>query len=855
MNPEQKRRSRFLQLPVGLIAWWIILSWLLGWPGGWAAEQPKAPPQPSETEQAPPVPVAIPASEIIPRAEQTLRSLQETRFELASDSDEVLKSLRGDIAAFAQKSDRRWQGEAETISGLRSLQRLNDVLREWSLEQSQLDGWDRALSRRSQILVGQENDIGQIIDTWQATRAAGKQQAFPKVAIQKVTEVLRESDAVRTLIRNDMARLLDLQNQLANRRDILAKIRNDIDRAREESGRSLLVLDSPPLWEALMTSESRDVIVAQAVQSSQRFVEDLKEFIQKYGDRILWQPVFFLVMVLVFRFLRRGLTPEVVERLGGASALFILDHLFATSFLLALISFPLFYPGAATAILRIAIVPTVIPVIKLVPRLLPKIPPRGIYLLVAMYLLDFLRYLLPAASLSARVLLLVTAIGGCFGLGLFLRSRRAELSASGMRGRLVLAAVRLVWFLFAVSAFSNCVGNMTLAEVLVTTPVRSAYAYALIFTGAQLLLTLTVVALQSPPAQWLRSVQEHGELIVLRCRTVIRLVALILWVSFCLYLGGVIGDFSSAAAGFLQLRWTVGAAEISMQAVAVFATVLLSAVIFSRMLRFVLSEEILPRIRLPRGVPGAVDVLARYGVLLLGFFIALAAAGVDLSKVTLLVSALGVGIGFGLQNVVNNFVSGLILVFEHPVQVGDFVEVGNLFGEIRKIGFRASVLQTPDGAEVIIPNSELVGGRFINWSLSDRLRRISIPVGVAYGTDPNRVIDILLGVARKDPAVLAEPAPLAVFDRFGDSALNFTLFCWSVVDKWFVARSELTIAVNHALKEAGIQIPFPQQDVHVHWPDGPRAAAEPSEPSNEVAQSKSAEGAVVVSGKGACGKK
>jgi len=173
----------------------------------------------------------------------------------------------------------------------------------------------------------------------------------------------------------------------------------------------------------------------------------------------------------------------------------------------------------------------------------------------------------------------------------------------------------------------------------------------------------------------------------------------------------------------------------------------------------------------------------------------------------------------GLQNVVNNFVSGLILVFEHPVQVGDFVEVGTIFGEVRKIGFRASVLRTPDGADVIVPNSELIGSRVINWSLFDRLRRISISVTAAYGTDPDRVIEILVGVARKHPAVLANPAPLAVFDRFGDSALNFTLFCWSFVDTFFIARSKLTIAVNDAFKEAGIQIPFPQQDVHVHWPE------------------------------------
>ena len=844
-----------LKLTAGIIACGIVLSWFAGLTTVQAAEQAKPPPQASETKQAPPAPVAIPASEIIPRSEQTLRSLQETRFQIAADTDSALASMQSDIAAFAEKSDRRWQVEAGMISKLHSLQRLNDVLRAWSLEQSQLDSWDRALFRRSQILVGQENDVSQVIETWQATRAAGKQQGFPRVALQKIAEVLREADAVRGLIRDNMAKLLNLQNQLANRRDILAKIRNDIDKAREESGRQLFVLDSLPLWEALFRAESRDVITMQAVQSSQRFAEDLQDFPQKYGDRMVWHAVFFLAMVLGFHFLRGGLTPEAAERLGDSAAIFFLDRPFATSFLLALLALPLFYPGAAPAILRIAVLPTVIPVIRLLPGLLPKTFRHWVYLLVAMYVLDFFRYLLPADWLLTRLLMMMIATGGCVGLGLFLRLRTGELSASGSRERLILLGMRLGLFLFAVSVISNLVGNVTLAEALISTPVRITYAAALIAAGAYLLMTLAVVALQSRPARWLRSVRIHGELIALRWRALIRLAAIIFWAGVSLNIVGVLGDFLAAGASFLQLRWKVGAAEISIQDVAVFFAVLLGAVIFSRMLRFALTEEILPRIRLPRGVPGAVDVLSRYGILLLGFFIALAAAGVDLSKVTLLVSALGVGIGFGLQNVVNNFVSGLILVFEHPVQVGDFVEVGTISGEVSKIGFRASVLRTPDGAEVIIPNGELVGAKFINWSLSDRLRRISIPVSVAYGTDPNRVIDILLGTARQHPAVLVEPAPLAIFDRFGDSALNFTLLCWSFVDKWFLARSELTIAINNAFKEAGVQIPFPQQDVYVHLSDSQEAAAESSERSRAVTQGKSAESPVLLSKKGPFAKK
>jgi small-conductance mechanosensitive channel len=168
---------------------------------------------------------------------------------------------------------------------------------------------------------------------------------------------------------------------------------------------------------------------------------------------------------------------------------------------------------------------------------------------------------------------------------------------------------------------------------------------------------------------------------------------------------------------------------------------------------------------------------------------------------------------------------------------------------VRKIGFRASIVRTPDGADVIVPNSELIGSRVLNWSLSDRLRRISIPVSAAYGTDPNQVIKLLVNIASKHPAILRQPPPQAVFDRFADSALNSTLLCWTDVDSFFVTRSDLTVAINDAFKQAAIQIPFPQQDVHVHLPAGMAPAAERSEPSKELTAGKSAEAARLLSAK------
>ena len=209
-------------------------------------------------------------------------------------------------------------------------------------------------------------------------------------------------------------------------------------------------------------------------------------------------------------------------------------------------------------------------------------------------------------------------------------------------------------------------------------------------------------------------------------------------------------------------------------------------------------------------------VRAYYVLLLVVFFISLNAAGIQLDKLTVLTGAFGVGLGFGMQNIMNNFVSGLILQYERPIRVGDVLEVGNLSGEIRRIGIRASTMRTFQGAEVIIPNSAFVSGQVINWTLSESRRRVEIPIGVAYGTDPERVIQTLLEIAGTHAEVLREPEPSAVFQGFGDSSLNFLLMFWADQDTHFRLRSDICVRINAALRQAGIDIPFPQREIRVH---------------------------------------
>jgi small-conductance mechanosensitive channel len=343
-----------------------------------------------------------------------------------------------------------------------------------------------------------------------------------------------------------------------------------------------------------------------------------------------------------------------------------------------------------------------------------------------------------------------------------------------------------------------------------------AYVAIILYAGARVGAMLIGVLLYGRPLRWLRSLTLRAELVRSRSARLLGWVTAGLWLWVTLGLFAVREPILEWLAGALAFPFTAGTVSISLGDLLAFAVTLIAALLLSGLLRVVLRDDVFPRFALGRGIPHAVTATLHYALLFFGFFLALAAAGVDFSRFTILAGALGVGIGFGLQNVVNNFVSGLILLYERPVQVGDTLEVGELTGEIKRIGIRSSTIRTWQGAEVIVPNSNLISESVINWTLSDRHRRIEIPVGVSYGSDPPQVAALLLDVVRSHPMILAEPAPQVLFQGFGESSLDFEARGWTERFETHVqTRSEITFAIHAALRAAGIEIPFPQRDLHL----------------------------------------
>jgi small-conductance mechanosensitive channel len=208
----------------------------------------------------------------------------------------------------------------------------------------------------------------------------------------------------------------------------------------------------------------------------------------------------------------------------------------------------------------------------------------------------------------------------------------------------------------------------------------------------------------------------------------------------------------------------------------------------------------------------AIGVIVRYTVIFLGFIMAIASSGFDLNKISILAGGLGVGIGFGLQNLVANFIAGLILIFERPIVVGDTIESEQIEGEVKQIGIRSSKILTYDGAEVIIPNSNLINNKLSNWTLSNYSRRQLIIVRTSLKADPEKVLEILNRITRQHENVLATPEPFVLFDGQLEQSLQFKIYYW-LISGIFKTRGELNLQIYRELKEIGVELPIPVHEI------------------------------------------
>jgi potassium efflux system protein len=804
------------------------------------AARPQGAPESTAPEEAakPEPPQPIPLAEVATRAQALEGRLRELAKE--GETGDLEANLTTALPELVQRLGEREAALGKTLAATRSLAELDALAISWRQTQKRIAEQSQPLEKRIEQLDTRLAELDRLAAVWSVTAEQLRAAGAPPEVLERVAATRKRIAETRSGLQEGRNRLLQLESRLGELESRVETSLARIDEANQAILSQIFARDSEPLWLARPGSDyarAWEELRSRTTTSA----SEVLAYGGRYGDRFLFQLVATLAFVWGLRRARtrleerRGRTPSPAPQEDAARDL--LRHPVAAALVLGLALSLFLHTDAPRSVLQLVGILVLLPLVVVVHAIVPLSLRSLLYGVAALYFVDRVRDLLAPFELAGRWIFLVEVAFGVGGLAWLLRSTRLRALPAEF-GHSVWARPLSLWMRVSLAALgvallAGVVGYVRLALLLGRAVLSSAYLALVLLAAVWISDELLEVAFRSRLLTRLHMVRRDPTRFVRWGSRVLRAGAVLTWGWFVLDALAIRNPLLDALGPALSYPIGYGSFSLSIGGVIAFALTVWLAWLLSRFVSFALENEVYPRVALPRGVPFALSSLTRYTVIVLGFLVAVAMLGFDLDRLTLLAGALGVGIGFGLQNVVNNFVSGLILLFERPVQVGDRIEMGAIMGDVKRIGIRASIVRTFDGAEVIVPNANLISDLVTNWTLGDRLRRLILPVGVAYGTDPERVLEILVGVGREHPDLLEEPPVVALFRGFGESSLDFELRGWTEnYDSRLRILSDLAVATNRAFREAGIEIPFPQRDLHLRSVSpGARGAFGGGEPS------------------------
>jgi potassium-dependent mechanosensitive channel len=834
-----------VRLPVFLLVLVVFLAGALLCPSpshSQTAHQEILAPQKSAAPQkttAPASSAAIPVAEIATRATEVSNLLRILNARLAPSSQ--IETIRKQLPEVSERIDRKLTEGIDILEEQPTLEMLQAEEQMWKGIEAQTAGWLKVLTERAVALRDALDRLSGMKEIWIKTRDAAQASKAPGPVLQQVDEVLAAIDAAESPLEAQRSSVLDLQSKVSQEVGRCSAALAQITEAQHRAVGGIFMRDSLPIWSPELFTRAKARVPGNAREVALACQKDISWYFHDTSRGLLFHLGLFLLLLALFCVMRSRLHRWETGAEGASSSVAALDRPYAAALFgtLLITSGPL--SEASPTIKAISMILAVAPMIRLAR---PLIDPRlisSLFILWALLAMDAIRQAFAGTPLIGQAILVFEALMGIAVLGwalLFghLRRDAARASVSDRTGAFRVTA-GLALFVLACALIAGASGYLRLSRILTSEIIAGGIVALALYAALRVVGGIVAFALRVWPLRLLHMVQHHRDLLERRVHNLMIWIAVLTWAARSLDYVGLLQPALSLGSAILAMNLERGSISISVADIIAFFLTVWIAYLLSAIIRFILKEDVYPRIGIQRGASYAASSLINYVILALGFVVALGVIGVSLTKMTVLAGAFGVGIGFGLQSVVNNFVSGLILLFERPIHVGDTVEVGDLLGEVRRIGIRASVVRTWHGSDIIVPNADLISKQVTNWTLSDRLRRIDLPVGVNYSADPKEVISVLESVARKHPDILKDPPPQALFTGYGDSSINFELRAWTdKFDEWPRIRSDLAVALYDAAHAAGMSFPFPQREVRVLHDPGAKPTAPPAEAPSPLSE-------------------
>jgi potassium efflux system protein len=785
-------------------------------------------PSPASTPSAPDAPKEVSTADFAIQASAVEERLSQIRTEISTI--DVTAAVNAALDKIEVESA-ELQGQFETLETRRMMiSELNALHVDLDLLDSRTDRQIDKLSVYASELEHLDTQNDEDIEIWTKAVRASRGRSMPKVVRDRTASILQGLRHGRKELDEKLGEVLTLQSRALDVRDTVHVAARAVSLAQSEQAESVFKRQHPPLWSAAPEPEVEAARESYDLRFSWPAVTS---YLRAERAAVIFH--LFLVLALVWLLVRsrRTLVERVAKRQqeGGVpwedQAMEALRHPWAAALLVVLSLVRFLFPDRVVDMILLTWVVTLPLWFVVFKEMVPSVLRRA---LIGLGFLGAIHIVVtgvsghPAVELALLLLELVLVVVGSSWLIRFARTLDIPKRwRQGLWFSLASLWTRLALSLSVIGVVVAVLGYTYLASEIASVTIIGTIGATLYMAIARIAEAIVSSSVYAGRLDGLRMVRANRDISAKMLSRVLRLTAggLFFW---------SLGDMTSAWRPIGALLGRLLAADLGLgfattgvtfSDLLAFFTILWLSWVVSRFVSFVLQEEVLPRLHMRTGVPFALTTFTRYAIIAIGFIAAMSLVGIPLDRMTIVLSALGVGIGFGLQGLVNDVVSGFVLLTERPIRLRDKVEIEGVLGHVSYIGIRASTIRTFDGAEVIVPNGDLISQRVVNWTLSARRQRVTIPVGVAYGTDPNQVLNILRKVAAADEKVFTDPAPLALFRGFGESSLDFELRIFMDPSDVLNVPSAVMVAISEALKEAAIEIPFPQRDLYLRGvPEG-----------------------------------
>jgi len=689
---------------------------------------------------------------------------------------------------------------------------------EWNNYYSKLKGYQSVLKDRTEDVSKINDELVEEVLKWQQTKVLLTKSSESGDIYNSLDAIISTLQEVIQMAQERLENIFLIQKGLTELVLTMDGMLAEISLVEQQIQRDYFVFDSSPLWRITST----DSLATDSIQSDTEIVNQtassnfdeniiqLREFLLLNKKTLIFQIIFILLILSALLLVKKRSKIDSADSNNRTAkeTEIVLTHPIAASLVVGVLISAFFYDDIIPIFGEIEVFLIFAGTVILMPKLTNKKFFTFLLLLFITYLLEFYNAYIESETLL-RWIMITNALLLISALFIGMRIVRKYPEDFEPISKFFRTVVPLYIFFSGLALTANLIGMVGLSGFLVEGVLFSTILGIVVSLGVKVISSITLLIFRLRRSYNIQTLSTMVQATNQRVQPVLYWTGLIVWFYFTLRAFGLYHFLMEWLNDLLIIEWNVGEMTISLGGILAFTGIFIGTMIIAKLIATIFQDDWMIKV-LPRGVAPAISLLLRIIFVSVGLYIGLSAAGLDLSKLGFAIGALGVGIGFGLQNVVLNFIAGLILAFERPINLGDAIEIDQEFGVVTSIGIRSSNIKTWGGQEAIIPNGDLISKKVINWTKSNRDRRTKLLIKTAPGIDPIEVIDLLNKIASDHPKTFVDPAPKTYFKGYiEDGNLLFQLLYWSTFSDTLSTDHEINLKIFAILKEKGIQAPAP----------------------------------------------